>query len=109
MSTVSLSKHTLFALKTLGNMITVTRKERRMSQGNLAERLNVSRNTIISMEKGDPKVAIGIVFEAAFILGIPLLAENKEQLQQLAKVVTQFNAILPQRIREKERPLDDNF
>lgn len=109
MRTLSLSKMTIFTLKTLGGMIRVNRKERNISQDNLAERLNVSRYTIIALEKGDPKVTIGIVFEAAYIVGIPLMAEDDAQLQKLAKTITQFNTILPKRIRKKEKPVDDNF
>lgn len=109
MKTGSLSRLTKFSLKSLGGMIQVSRKERRISQTNLAERLNVSRYTVIALEKGDPKVAIGIVFEAAHIVGIPLLAEDEIKLQKLSKTVSQFNALLPQRIRKKERPADDYF
>lgn len=90
-------------------MIRVSRKERGFSQDNLAERLNVSRYTVIALEKGDPKVGIGIVFEAAYIVGIPLLAEDELTFQKLTKTVSQFNSILPKRIRKKEPPADDDF
>lgn len=103
----SLSKMARFALQTLGEMIRVARKKRRISQSNLAERLNVSRYTVIALEKGEPSVAIGVVFEAAAIVGIPLLAEDEEKLQKLAKTVAQFSAVLPKRIRD--RSIDDKF
>ena len=107
MGSVSLSRSTQFALKTLGAMIQSSRKRRRMSQSNLAERLNISRYTVIALEKGDPHVAIGAVFEAALIVGIPLLAEDQETFQRLEKTVTLFNSLLPKRIRETKP--DDNF
>lgn len=109
MSIVSLARPTKFTLKTLGAMIKASRKQRRISQHNLAERLNISRYTIMALERGDPKVAIGIVFEAAYILGIPLLAEDEIALQKIAKTVSLFNAILPTNIRKKVRPNDDDF
>ncbi len=96
-------------LKTLGDMIKVARKERGISQNDLAERLNVSRYTIMAIEKGDPKVTVGAVFEAAAIVGIRLLADDQENLQKLAKSITQFNTLLPKRIRRKDEPIDDNF
>lgn len=42
------------------------------------------------LEKGNPKVAIGIVFEAAAIVGVPLLAEDLEGLQKLGYLLARF-------------------
>ncbi len=90
-------------------MIKVARKERGISQENLAERLNVSRYTVIAVEKGDPKVALGVVFEAAYIVGVKVLAEDQESMQKMSKTLNQFDAILPSRIRKKNEDVDDNF
>lgn len=109
MTSVSLSRFNSLILKYLGDMIKVARKERRISQIDLATRLNVSRYTIIAIEKGDPKVAVGSVFEAAYIVGIRLLADDQDGLQKLSRSITQFNSLLPKRIRHKNEPLDDNF
>ncbi len=97
------------ALKTFGEMIKLARRERKLSQNNLAQRLNVSRYSIIAIEKGDPTVAIGMVFEAAVIVGIPLLAADLQELQKLSHTITSFNALLPKRVRLKNEPTDDNF
>lgn len=105
---ISLSNPCRLALKTLGELIKLGRTERRFSQQNLAERLNVSRYSVMALEKGDPKVAIGVVFEAAAIVGIPLFAEDLPALQKLERTIVSFNAILPKRVRKHEI-IDDNL
>jgi len=104
-----LSKLSRLALKTFGALIRAARTERGLSQSNLAERLNVSRYSVIAIEKGDPKVAIGVFFEAATIVGIPLLADNALELQKSQRTLASFNAVLPKRVRFKDEPTDDNF
>jgi len=80
-----------------------------MSQAELAERLQVSRQTIISMEKGSPKVSIGVVFEAACLLGVPLLAHDQELLSKWEAVLVGFEAVLPARVSSKNVEVDDDF
>lgn len=109
MTKPSLSKIGQLALKTLGSLIKAARTGRGLSQLNLAQRLNVSRQSIMAIERGDPTVAIGIVFEAAVIVGIPLLAEDKQALQTLERTIANFNTVLPKRVRPKNEPVDDNF
>lgn len=109
MKGISLATVTQAILQTLGSMIKVARKERKMSQADLAQRISISRYTLMAIEKGDPKVAIGAVFEAAYIVGIPLLAENKEQLATLNKNLAHITSLLPQRIKKGHEFLDDNF
>ena len=109
MAEMSLSKISRLALKTLGELIRLARTERGFSQLNLAERLNVSRYSVMAIERGDPKVAIGVVFEAAVIVGVPLLAQDKQELQKLEHTLAGFNAVLPKRVHSKNEPIDDNF
>lgn len=90
-------------------MISAARKERKMSQAELARRLGVSRLTIIEVEKGSPTVALGTVFEAAVTVGIPLLAEDKKELDKLATSIAAITRILPKRSRKKDRVVDDDF
>jgi transcriptional regulator with XRE-family HTH domain len=104
-----LSSSTLSVLKTLGAMIKAARLERGMSQAELSERLGVSRYTVIALEKGEPKVGVGTVFEAATIVGIPLLAGDQGELNKLATTVANLTSILPERGRRKKVTLDDDF
>ena len=90
-----ISRHTLRTLKTLAAMIAAARKERKMSQEELGRRLDVSRLTVGAIEKGSPTVAIGTVFEAAVTVGIPLLASDKTELDQLATSVAAIARVLP--------------
>ncbi len=106
---VQISNHARTTLDTLAAMIAAARKERKMSQSALAKRLGVSRLTVRAIEQGSPTVAIGTVFEAAVIVGIPLLAENRRELERLATSVAALARILPQRGRGKNLVTDDDF
>jgi DNA-binding XRE family transcriptional regulator len=104
-----LSSSTLSVLKTLGAMIKAARLERGMSQAELSGRLGVSRYTVIALEKGEPKVGVGTVFEATTIVGIPLLAGDKGELNKLSTMVANLTSILPERGRSKKVALKDDF
>ena len=106
---LSLSSSTLSVLKTLGAMIKAARLERGMSQAELSQRLGMSRYTVIALEKGEPKVGVGTVFEAATIVGIPLLAGDQRELNKLATTVANLTSLLPERSRRKKVALDDDF
>ncbi len=80
-----------------------------MSQSELARRLGVSRLTVRAIEKGAPTVALGTVFEAAVIVGIPLLAGNPRELDQLATSIAAIARVLPERGRGKNQIVDDDF
>ena len=53
------ARYTLEGVTLLGKMIRLGRKQRRMTEHELAERLGVARSTLQRMEKGDPKVVRG--------------------------------------------------
>ncbi|MGD9592827.1 MAG: helix-turn-helix transcriptional regulator [Candidatus Berkiella sp.] len=104
-----LTKRTVLMLQILGKLIKSARLEGNMSQEDLAQRLNVSRLTIINIEKGTPNVSIGSVFEAATIVGVPLISDDIQQLKQHAKTISGITAILPKRSRQKRKELDNDF
>ncbi len=105
---LALSTTSKTVLSVLGQLIRVARQERGMRQTELAERVGVSRHTIMAIEKADPKVAIGAVLEAAAVLGVPLLAEDTQGLNKLAGTVANFATLLPARSKRKV-VLDDDF
>lgn len=105
----TISKTTLDALKVLGQLIRVARGQRRLTQGNLATRLHVTRHTIMNIEKGDPAVSIGAVFEAAYILGVPLFTPDNATLTQWESILTGFSGLLPKKTRVKKRIIDNDF
>ncbi len=93
----SLSRMSILAVKSLGQMIKNCRLERGITQQDLADRINVSRYTIIAIEGGDLKVAVGVIFEAAYIVGIPLLADSRDELKNLSLNLSNLATILPKR------------
>ena len=104
-----ISNHTRRTLKILAAMIAAARKERKMSQSELAQRLGVSRLTVRAIEQGGSTVAIGTVFEAAVTVGIPLLAEDKKEQDRLATSIAAIARVLPERGRGRNQVVDDDF
>jgi len=93
----------------LGNLIKLARKERGFSQTELAERINVSRSLIQRVELGNTKVQIGVVFEACFVLGIPLMGCDKEHVNNLSRMLSYMNILIPANIQNRNIDVDDNF
>lgn len=103
-----LSKQSVQSLLVLGQMLSVARLQRRWSQQELATRLGVSRITVRAIEAGQAKTAIGTVFEAAVLLGIPLMTHDKKQLSHWQTTLDNFKSLLPTRPRKKPE-IDDDF
>jgi transcriptional regulator with XRE-family HTH domain len=57
-------------LARLGSLIRDARAQRGFTQADLAKRLMVSPTTVRAAEKGDPRVATGILFGLMWLLGI---------------------------------------
>ncbi|MBW7650562.1 helix-turn-helix transcriptional regulator [Anoxybacillus sp. ST4] len=67
----------------LSNRINVLRAERKMTQKDLAEKVGVSRQTIISIEKGNYTPSLVLAFEIANAFGVDIndvfqLKKNEE-------------------------------
>lgn len=58
------------ALGRMGADLSAARRARRMSQEDMAGRLNVARRTLVRMERGDPTVSLGAYATAAWVLGV---------------------------------------
>ena len=58
------------ALSVLGENIKLARLRRRYSTQQVAERANISRPTLLSIEKGSPNVSIGAYIKVLFVLGL---------------------------------------
>ncbi len=57
-------------LKEVGRLLSVARKGRGMSMMELANRLGVDRRTLSQLEKGSPKVSLGIFFQVLSALNL---------------------------------------
>ncbi len=101
-------KYTLEVLDLLGQMIKIERKTRKMSETDFADRSGISRATLQKIEKGDPTVEIGIVFEAAHIAGIKLF-EVENSFATLLENTNDKIALLPKRIRKPAKGPQDDF
>jgi len=94
------SRHTREAVTLLGKLIRLARKERRLSAAELAERTGISRGTLQRIEKGDPKVEIGIVFEAATIVGVNLFDADDGRLGSKITRTDDRLALMPKAIHK---------
>lgn len=90
------------ALRNLGEDLKNARRRRRISTSLMAERANISRTTLVKMEKGDPGVSLGNYATVLFVLGlIHRLSELVDISQDhLGQDLEDEN--LPKRIRIKK-------
>ena len=58
------------AISTLGENIKLARLRRRYSMQQVSERANISRPTLLSIEKGNPNVSIGAYIKVLMVLGL---------------------------------------
>jgi transcriptional regulator with XRE-family HTH domain len=97
------------AVAVLGHMIRINRIERKLSVTQLAERAGVSRDMIQRIEKGDPRCGIGIVFEAAAIVGVPLFEADRGQLTMRVDEQEEKLRLLPKSVRTAKTVVKDDF
>jgi transcriptional regulator with XRE-family HTH domain len=101
---------TTHAVTALGAMIGEGRRQLRWTAADLAERLGVTAPTVTRIEKGSPTVAVGTVFEAALLVGVPLFEVPRDQLPWVARDAERRLALLPARVRMTAvEELDDDF
>ncbi len=96
------------AAKLLGANVRLERRQRRWTVAELAERVGVTEATMLKVEHGDPGVRLGIAFEAAALVGVPLFDENRSRREVEAARVEDRLAVLPERVRQP-RDVDDDF
>ncbi|WP_448058957.1 helix-turn-helix transcriptional regulator [Cellulomonas hominis] len=104
------SPSTREAARVLGLQIAAGRRERRWTVRELAERVGASEPTVRSIERGEPTVAVGLMFEAATLVGIPLFSVDRTELSTLVATTRERLALLPARVRTREAEnVDDDF
>lgn len=105
------SRYSREALDLLGKQIQAGRKERRWSAQELATRAGIARDTLQHIEKGDPGCAIGLVFEVAALVGVPLFSDDltpATMVRERARVEDKLT-LLPKAIRRKDDEVKDDF
>jgi transcriptional regulator with XRE-family HTH domain len=103
------SRTTQEALALMGGQIRLARKQRKMSEADLAARIGIARSTLQLIEKGHPKVEIGLVFEAATLVGVPLFVPEPSGLAPQISRLDDKLALLPQSVRRPRSEVKDDF
>ncbi|HSZ69762.1 MAG TPA: helix-turn-helix transcriptional regulator [Solirubrobacteraceae bacterium] len=102
------SPATVEAARLLGTRVRLARRERRWTLQELADRVGVTHVTMRKVERGDLTVGVGVAFEAAAVLGVPLFHEDRSRRVLEAARVDDRLAVLPQAVR-KPAEVDDAF
>jgi len=103
------SKYAKEAAFLLGQQIKLGRKERQWSEQNLAARAGISRATLQKIEAGEMSPSIGLVFEVAALVGVPLFEQESRALATINELTQSKIALLPKRIRNNTKAVDDDF
>ena len=105
----SYSKLTREALLLLARQIQLARKRRRMTEQDLAARIGVARSTVQLIEKGAPSVGVGLMFEAAVLVGVDLFVPEATTLAPELERMQDKLALVPRSVRKPARVIDDDF
>ncbi len=105
----SYSRYSLQALTLLGATLRAARIQKKMATQALADRAGISRDLLHRIEKGDPRCEIGVVFELAAILGVPLFQPELGALQARTREVQARLALLPKAVHAPRDEVKDDF
>jgi len=103
------SRYSMQALGLLGEMIRAGRIDKKITGEEMASRMGISRSLLQRIEKGNPHCAIGAVFEAAAIAGVPLFETDSERLAAHRAVTGEMLRLLPKTARRPKRAIKDDF
>lgn len=84
-----------------GQVLAAVRRKQRLSLNDMAQRVQVSQQTLVRMEKGDVTVRIATWMTVFQVLGV------LDYLAPLPPAELLDRALLPQRVRKPE--VDDDF
>lgn len=103
------SRQTVDAARILGLEIARGRRAMRWTAEELAQRAGITRVTLRNVEEGSPRVALGIYFELAVLVGIDLFGADRRGLADLVTRSRERLELLPERVRESGGPVRDDF
>jgi transcriptional regulator with XRE-family HTH domain len=103
------SPYAIEAAQLLGARIRLARRERRWSMRELAERAGITTPTLSRIEHGDLTVGLGVAFEVAALVGVPLFHEDRTDLSIDVDRTRNRVALLPQRVRPRRKDVKDDF
>jgi transcriptional regulator with XRE-family HTH domain len=106
---IPIDTETSDALKLLGAQIRLARHAKGWTAENLAQRVGVSKRTMLAVEAGSASVAVGTVFSAAVVAGVPLFQMTGRDLAREVRSTERVLALLPSRVDRGKKDLDDAF
>ncbi len=98
------------ALVVLGTQLRAARHDKNWTAAELGARIGADPRTITAIERGAPGVAIGTVFSAASVLGVPLFGADDDEMARLRRRGEERLALIPTREykpRSTESDVDD--
>ena len=103
------SRVTRAPLTMMGGLIRLTCKQRKMSEADLAARVGLARSTLQLIVKGHTKVEIGLVFEGATIVGVPLFVDEPSRIAPEISRLNEKLALLSQSVRRPRSEVNDDL
>jgi len=85
------------AISMLGENIKLARLRRRYSTQQVSERANISRPTLLSIEKGNPNVSIGAYIKVLMVLGLEKDIINVAKDDELGRRLQDANLVVKER------------
>ena len=104
-----LSPYAADAMQLLGQLLRKSRIEKRMTTTEVAVRSGISRGLLHRIESGDPRCAIGAVFEVAAIVGLPLFEAKRSALGHALETNREVMRLLPRSVRHRRTEVNDDF
>jgi transcriptional regulator with XRE-family HTH domain len=104
-----MSRQATDAALLLGGLVQQGRKVKKWTIAELAQRGGVSVPTVRKVERGDPTVLIGTVFELATLVGVPLFTPDRHELSATARDVRERLTLLPERVHPPSKAVHDAF
>ena len=103
------SRYSREAVVVLGQHIRINRIEQKLSVQELAERVGISRDMMRRIEQGDPRCGIGLVFEAATVVGVTLFEEDRNDLTSRMTEQKEKLHLLPKATHKHRSEVKDDF
>lgn len=98
------------AARALGLQLAAARRRQRRTAVEIAERAGMTRVTLRRIERGDPSVALGLYFEVATVLSVPLFGREGLALAELVAQGQRDLALLPARVTvDDPAEVNDDF
>ena len=108
-ATRSYSRYAREAAELFGHLLHDARVAKGLTIAAVAERAGVSRGLVHRIEQGDMGCSLGAVFEVASILGVPLFDAEPASLARHLSLARDKLRLLPQAVRQRKQPLQDEF